>query len=320
MALSPDGRMLASSSWDKTVRIWDINSGKLLLTLKGHEDPICVAWSPDNQVIASGDYKDGTIRLWNLESGELLRILKGHTGAILSITWSPGRNILASGSDDNTIRFWNADTGKTLKILTEQSSVVDCVAWSPDGRTLCSGSRDNTVRLWNAKTGKQRYILGFNPVLFRDERKCRNEKIADNEILDGICAFISNHIESSDTHFLFSGEKIIKAYRDKAKIEDAFKHIKSFLNIRSFYVNLDEHVRAVYSICVPAYFLNKDLAERRKKIDGVDYLNSKNLYEPFRSCHYVTLKDKPSGGKKSKTVELTLEQESLLRQLQIKIK
>lgn len=169
-------------------------------------------------------------------------------------------------------------------------------------------------------TGKQRYILGFNPVLFRDERKCRNENIADNEILDGICVFISNHIESSDTHFLFSGEKIIKAYRDKAKIEDAFKHIKSFLKIRSFYVNLDEHVRAVYSICVPAYFLNKDLAERRKKIDGVDYLNSKNLYEPFRSCHYVTLKDKPSGGKKSKTVELTLEQESLLRQLQIKTK
>ena len=168
--------------------------------------------------------------------------------------------------------------------------------------------------------GKQRYILGFNPVLFWDEKKCRNEKIADNKILDGICVFISNHAESSDTHFLFSGEKIIKAYKDKIKIEDAFKQIKSFLKIRPFYVNLDEHVRAVYSICVPAYFLNKDLAERRKKIDGVDYLNSKNLYEPFRSCHYVTLKDKPSGSKKSKTVELTLEQESLLKQLQIKTK
>ena len=108
--------------------------------------------------------------------------------------------------------------------------------------------------------------------------------------------------------------------RDKTKVEDAFKHIKSFLKIRPFYVNLDEHVRAVYSICVLSYFLNKDLAERRKRIDGIDYLNSKNLYEPFRSCHCVTLKDKPSGSKKRKTVELTLEQKRLLKELQIKIK
>jgi len=146
------------------------------------------------------------------------------------------------------------------------------------------------------------------------------DRIADNEILDGICAFISNHTASSGNRFLFSPEKIIRAYRDKTKVEDAFKHIKSFLKIRPFYVNLDEHVRAVYSICVLSYFLNKDLAERRKRIDGIDYLNSKNLYEPFRSCHCVTLKDKPSGSKKRKTVELTLEQKCLLKELQIKIK
>lgn len=247
--------------------------------------------------------------------------------------------------------------------------------------------------------GKQRYILGFNPALFKDERRCRSEKItsfedflakknkelseatrsrnhettkqvivnevkrlkikkyfhnpvlkeieikrtneygkivvvrsfqvtiekkldriADNEILDGICAFISNHTASAGNRFLFSPEKIIRAYRDKTKVEDAFKHIKSFLTIRPFYVNLDEHVRAVYSICVLSYFLNKDFAERRKRIDGIDYLNSKNLYEPFHSCHCVTLKDKPSGSKKRKTVELTLEQKRLLNELQIKIK
>lgn len=256
--------------------------------------------------------------------------------------------------------------------------------------------------------GKQRCILGFNPVLFKDERSCRMEKIAsfedflvkknkelrevthsrdhektkqviinelkrlkikkyfhdpvleeieikrtnkrgkivsvmsfqitiekkldkiaNSEILDGICAFISNHTESSclraprrqaGKQFFFAGKRIIRVYRDKTKIEEAFKHIKSFLKIRPFYVNLDEHVRAVYSICVLAYFLNKDFAERRKKIEGIDYLNSKNLYEPFRSYHYVTLKDKPSGSKKKKTVELTLEQKHLLRELQIKIK
>ncbi len=156
MALSPDGRMLASISEDQTVLIWDINRGKLLRTLKGHKNPVCVAWSPDNQILASGGgYKDSTIHSWNPKTGKLLRILKGHTGEITSIAWSPDRNILASGSEDYTIRLWYADTGKTLKILTELSSVVECVAWSPDGRTLCSGSRDNTVRLWDAQTGKE---------------------------------------------------------------------------------------------------------------------------------------------------------------------
>lgn len=244
---------------------------------------------------------------------------------------------------------------------------------------------------------KQRYVLGFNPVLFKEERECRNgkigsfedfcvtknkelgeatrsrdhdktkqviikelrrlkikkyfndpvleeieinrknkrgktvsvksfrvtvekkwDKIAESEMLDGLCVFVSNHIESPDKEF--PGEKIIKAYRDKTKIEDVFKHIKSFLKIRPFYVNLDEHVRAVYSICVLAYFLNKDLAERRKEIDGVDYLNSKNLYEPFRSCHYVDLKDRVSGRERKKIVEFTSQQESLLKELQIEIK
>ena len=85
------------------------------------------------------------------------------------------------------------------------------------------------------------------------------------ERLDGLCVFISNHIERNDESFVFSGRQIICAYRDKTKIEDAFKHIKSFLKIRPFYVYLDAHVRAVYSICVLAYFLNKDLAERSNR-------------------------------------------------------
>ena len=147
----------------------------------------------------------------------------------------------------------------------------------------------------------------------------KEKKISESDKLDGVCVFVSNHIEEVDNTFFFPAERIIKAYRDKTQIEDVFKHIKSFLKIRPFYVNTDEHVRAVYTVCVMGYILNKDLAERREKIEGINYLNSKNLYEPFRSCHYVTLKDKASNGKKSEPVELTREQKKLLKELNIKV-
>jgi WD40 repeat protein/DNA-directed RNA polymerase subunit RPC12/RpoP len=160
MALSSDGQILASPSEDKTVRIWDINSGKLLRTLKGSNTaPVCVAWSPDGKIMAS-DSNDTDISLWNGETGDSIRILKGHSDQINSIAWSPDGNILASGSGkyidtkDNTIRLWNAETAKTLKILKGHSAGVEGVAWSPDGRTLCSGSWDHSIRLWDAKTGK----------------------------------------------------------------------------------------------------------------------------------------------------------------------
>jgi len=147
----------------------------------------------------------------------------------------------------------------------------------------------------------------------------KTEQITLAERLDGLCVFVSNHIDRNDESFIFSGRQIICAYRDKTKIEDAFKHIKSFLKIRPFYVYRDAHVRAVYSICVLAYFLNKDLAERRKKNEGIDYLNSKNLYEPFRNGDMVTLKDRLSGKTIRKPVELNRNQKELLNKMAIKM-
>lgn len=143
--------------------------------------------------------------------------------------------------------------------------------------------------------------------------------LVKSQLVDGLCVFISNHCETTGSHFLVPFDMLIRTYREKSAIEDAFKHIKSFLHLRPFYVYRDEHVRAVYTICVLGYVLNKDLAERRKKLEGVDYLNSKNLYAPFRNGHYVTLKDLRSGTHKKQTVELTSTQERLLHALNMTI-
>ena len=153
VAFSPDGQMLASASWDQTVRLWDVETEQLLHTLTDHtNDVMSVAFSLDGQTLASGSW-DGTIRLWNPHTGQLIRTITDHRGGVSSVVFSPDGTMLASGSASQTIRLWNTTTWQVERTLTGHTSVVDSVAFSPDGSILASGSRDTTIRLWNPHTG-----------------------------------------------------------------------------------------------------------------------------------------------------------------------
>ena len=99
-------------------------------------------------------------------------------------------------------------------------------------------------------------------------------------------------------------ETIIKAYRDKTKIEDVFKNAKSFLKLRPFFVNTNAHVKAVYTICILAYFINRYLANKRKATGEKDFLNSNNLYAPFKDMDIATLTDSNTGQSIQKAVKL----------------
>ena len=146
--------------------------------------------------------------------------------------------------------------------------------------------------------------------------KVRISKKADviesDKLLDGVCVFITNHIERQGRGFKVTPIMVIRAYRDKTKIEDVFKNVKSFLKIRPFFVNTEKHVKAVYTICILAYFLNKFLANQRKTSGEKDYLNSKELYAPFSNIDFVTLFDKISGKSITKSVELPEDTVSIL--------
>ncbi len=147
------------------------------------------------------------------------------------------------------------------------------------------------------------------------------DTLAQEAILDGVCVFVTTHVEKCGDRFLVPAEDIISAYHQKSAVEDAFKHMKSFLKIRPFYVNLESHVKAVYTICVLAYFINMHLARLRSSAKGKDkgknFLNSCELYDPFRSCKLVSNFDNLNDKISRRPVEYTSKQIDLLKSLNL---
>ncbi|EMD31449.1 hypothetical protein CERSUDRAFT_127336 [Gelatoporia subvermispora B] len=154
---SPDGACIVSGSYDNTIRIWSVTTGRAMLKpLEGHSGWVkSVASSPDGTRIVSGS-ADNTIRIWDASTGQaLLEPLKGHTYGVTYVVFSPDGTLIVSGSGDKTIRIWDANTGQALlKPLEGHTCGVCSIAFSPDGSRIVSGSYDKTIRIWDANTGQ----------------------------------------------------------------------------------------------------------------------------------------------------------------------
>jgi WD40 repeat protein len=191
VALSGDGKLLASGSNDNTIKLWEVATGREIRTLRGHSAPVnSVVFSGDSKLLASGS-NDRTIKLWEVATGREIRTLFGHSREVNTVALSADGKLLASGSDDNTIKLWEVATGREIRTLTGHSpgvsatpqqtsrggqarepsdgligtlvplgdnsvlSSVHSVALSGDGKLLASGSNDNTIKLWEVATGRE---------------------------------------------------------------------------------------------------------------------------------------------------------------------
>ncbi|KAE8389669.1 hypothetical protein BDV23DRAFT_184267 [Aspergillus alliaceus] len=159
VAFSPNGQLLASGSYDNTIKLWDPSTGDLHQTIEGHSHWVqSVAFSSDSQLLASSSW-DYTIKLWDPSTGELRQTLEGHSGEVNMAAFLPDSQLLASCSRDKTIKLWNPSTGKLHLTLKGHSGEVNSVTFSSDSQLLASCSRDKTIKLWNPSTGKLHLTL-----------------------------------------------------------------------------------------------------------------------------------------------------------------
>jgi WD40 repeat protein/energy-coupling factor transporter ATP-binding protein EcfA2 len=155
VAFSPDGKTLASASFDKTVKLWDSTTRKEIATLYGHSDYVrLVSFSPDGKTLASASF-DKTVKLWDVIGHNELATLSGHSDSVVSVAFSPNGKTLASSSSDKTVKLWDIATHKEIATISGHSAQVVSVAFSPDGKILASASYDKTVRLWDVLSLKE---------------------------------------------------------------------------------------------------------------------------------------------------------------------
>jgi WD40 repeat protein len=152
----PTGKITAGS-FGKTIRVWDVATGKETLLLEGHEKstlPVC--FSPTGNQILSGSL-DQSVRLWDANTGKELKKMDGHSDNIFRVAFHPNGRYAASASADKTIRLWNLDSGKIVQTYLGHTSGVMDIDFSPDGNHLLSCSNDNTIILWETITGNRLY-------------------------------------------------------------------------------------------------------------------------------------------------------------------
>ncbi|PVU92372.1 hypothetical protein BB561_003867 [Smittium simulii] len=168
VALSSDGQFAMSASWDKTLRLWNLNTGKTIRQFNGHKsDVLSVSFSPDNRQIVSGS-RDKTIKLWNT-LGECKYTVQeeGHSDWVSNVCFSPNSAspIIVTAGWDRVVKVWDCIKFKLRTNHFGHTGYINTITVSPDGSLCASGGKDGVAMLWDLNEGKHLYSLEAGDII-----------------------------------------------------------------------------------------------------------------------------------------------------------
>jgi dipeptidyl aminopeptidase/acylaminoacyl peptidase len=165
LAFSPDGRLLATCSYDRLVRLWDVDTGKEVRLLKDHSDAVFgVAFSPDGRYLASAA-ADRAVKVWEVSSGKRLYTLGEATDWVYAVAWSPDGRRLTAGGVDKSLRVWELgpEGGRIVQSVFAHEGAVLRAVYAADGKTLYSLGEDRVVKVWETGRMTERRVLPTQP-------------------------------------------------------------------------------------------------------------------------------------------------------------
>jgi len=228
-AFSPDGKKVVSASHDKTLKLWDVETGAEIRTFTGHSDSVwrCAFSSDGTKVVSASE--DTTLKLWDVKTGAMIHTFEGDAGRVYDCAFSPDSTKVVSASEDATLKLWDVKTGakiRTFRGIIYSDWLYGC-AFSPDGKKVVSASHDKTLKLWDVETGAEiRTLTGHSNVVRRcafsaDGKKIvsasgdKTLKLWDVETGAEIRTFTGHSEEIYDCAFSPDGKKIVSASDDK---------------------------------------------------------------------------------------------------------
>ncbi len=155
LAFTPDGKWLVSAGDDKSILVWEVETGKFVRRLEGSTEWVmALVVSPDGKQLAAGGF-DRVIRIWDIASGTKVKEIPANNQIVLALAWSQNAQWIASGGQDKKIRLWDVASAKETRVLEGHTDQIFALAFHPNSQLLASCSGDKTVRLWNTADGKE---------------------------------------------------------------------------------------------------------------------------------------------------------------------